>query len=272
MVLERLSLEDYTIEIIDNPDALDEEEKKSLVSACIPVAREGFKNDDITENDIRIHAIEGTTGVYLKNKQGDIIGFGGSVSEIIQEKTVLHLKGTVLLPEYQGKGLYKIITPLRVLRESEKIGEDFYVGTRTQNPKVFGFMSRKLDLFPKASEQTPEEIRDIAEGYAKLVQEKHSDFIPKEGIIFNRDTSVVKRAYGYVNKDGEEFGLCMYGKNIPQSDYDVINKFIERNLDLNNGDALILLGKFDKERYLKVLESIIPTLDQERRLYMRFSL
>ena len=50
-----------------------------------------------------------------------------------------------------------------------------------------------------------------------------------------------------VDENGEESGFCMYGNNIPWCQADEqVNRFIRNNLDLANGDAVLLIGPFYK--------------------------
>lgn len=271
--MEKITLENYVISIIDNPkETLSKQERNELVQACIPVARKGFNHDGITASDIEIHALDVTTGIYIADKAGKVIGFGGTIPEIVDNKIILHLKGTAIMPEHQSKGLYHLITPLRVLRESEKQNADsFYIGTRTQNPRVFEFMCRLLNFYPQPELTTPDNIKSIAEAYAKIVQDKHSDFHPKNGIIFDKNHLIVRRAYGGVNIEGQEFGFCMYGDNIPKARDERINLYAANSLDFKNGDALILVGQYlDKKKYLDVLKSA-SSMDYEGKMYGRFA-
>lgn len=271
MKMERLQLDSYLLDIIDNPkEMLSNKEISLLVEECIPVARKGFGNEGITESDIYIHVVDVTTGIYIRDKHGNIIAFGGSIPEEVNGKKVIHLKGSAVLPEHQERGLYSILTPIRVLREAEKLGKGIYIGSRTQNPRVFEYMSERLGFFPKTEGQPPEQIKEIAKSYADLIQEKHSDFKSREGVVFDRDNLVVRRAYGGKKENGEEFGFCMYGKKIPHAKNPSTNEFMTRNLDFNNGDAVILLGKFNRNTYLNSLESTVKRLNPITRLYNRF--
>lgn len=269
--MEKIKLVKYGIDIIDNPlETLSKSDRNKLVQACIPVARKGFGHEGITESDIELHALDVTTGIYVSNEQGEVVGFGGCVLEEVDGEKIVHLKGSAIMPEHQSSGLYKIITPVRVLREVEKEGTDLYVGSRTQNPRVFEFMSNVLGLYPQVDEDVPERMKTVAEGYASIVQNKHSDFVPKDGIVFDKNILAVRRAYGGVDENGEEFGFCMYGDNVPPARNQRTNQFITENLDFQNGDAIILLGQFSKDDYLNCLQSI-KKLDPDGKMYRRFS-
>ena len=262
--MERLLIGNYKVDVIDNPkQTLTKKELDDLVQACIPVARKGFGNEGVTESDIYTHAVEVNTGIYIRNEQGELIGFGGSSLEEVGEKSVVHLKGAAILPEYQGKGLYSILTPLRAIREAEKNGPEVYIGTRTQNPRVFEYMSNRLGFYPKVDETPEKNLEKIAETYATLVNEKHSDFRSKGGVGFNKESFVVKRAYGFVNEEGEEQGFCMYGENMPQAKDSRIDNYLQKNLDFSNGDAMILVGKFDEKTYMKAYEAGINQLQEK---------
>lgn len=268
MGIETFELENYIVEMIDNPLRLDHSKKTSLLEQCISVARNGFKNENITKSDIETHALDVKTGIYIRNKK-ELIGFGGAIIENINGNNILHLKGTAILPAHQGKKIYRIITSMRVLREAEK-SNDFYIGSRTQNPRVLEFMTKTLEGWPRVNEQIPDKIKNIAYHYANHIQNNHSDFIPEKGIVFNRDLLVVEKAYGFRDENGIEQGFCMYGNSVPNAKDQRINSHITSNLNFQNGDAFIILGDFNKEVYLKSLENI-PELDKDKILFKRFS-
>ncbi len=261
--MERLLIGAYKIDIIDEPrKTLTKAELDQLGTAAIPIVRKGFRNDNITESDIRTHALDVDTGIYIRGEDGELIGFGGSGLEEIDGRSVVHLKGAAILPEYQGKGLYNILTPLRAIREAEKNGPEVYVGTRTQNPRVFEYMTGKLGLHPHINEAPAKDLEDLAESYAQLVRDKHSDFRSREGAGFEKDTFVVKRAYGFIDKQGVERGFCMYGDNLPHAKDKNIDDYLNKNLDFDNGDAMILIGRHDEERCARAYQQGIERLKQ----------
>lgn len=273
--METFQLGKFTIELVDDPaTTLKPHQREELIRQSIPVARKGFRNEAVTESDIITHAIEISTGVYVKDAAGNLIGFSGCVPENVLGRTVIHLKGTVLLPEYQGVGLYGVLTPVRILREAERYdATELLIGTRTQSPVVYRFMSRKVGLYPKVDEPTPEELKPIAEAYAAIVREKHSDFQSKYGLDFDRDALVIRRAYGMVDEYGNESGFCMYGDDIPGRDDEEVNRFIKDNLDLPNGDAVLLIGPVSREKNLDILRNAacrLVTYDYDIGIIRRF--
>lgn len=247
--MERLLIGGYKVDIIDEPQkTLTKTELDQLGIAAIPVVRKGFGNDGITESDIRTHALDVDTGIYIRAGDGELVGFGGSGLEEVDGKSVVHLKGAAILPEYQGLGLYNILTPLRAVREAEKNGPEVYVGTRTQNPRVFEYMTGKLGLHPQTDSEPDEDLESLAASYAQLVYDEHSDFRSQGGVGFDKDTFVVKRAYGFIDAQGLERGFSMYN-DIPHAKDKRIEDYLHSNLDFNNGDAMILVGRYDEERY-----------------------
>src|SRR3989344_2718146 len=198
--MKTINLNKYKLDIIDNPElVLSERDKINIIDQCVIVARESFGNETITKNDVYIHSIKATTAIYVRDNldYGKIIGFGSSAPEYIDENLMIHLKGSAVLPNHQKNDLYKIILPTRLILESKKLKTpDFFCGSRTQNPRVFQTMTKRLGMFPQIGLETDEEIKDLAERYAIIIQEKHSDFVPKGGVKFDRDSMVVRRAYG----------------------------------------------------------------------------
>lgn len=252
--METYKLGEFTVDLVDNPaQSLSKKEQYMLVQQAIPVTRKAFGNEGVTETDIITHAIEVSTAIYLKNKYGDLLAFSTCVPEDVTSGTIVHLKGTAVRPESQGKGFYSILIPLRVLVEAEKHpNKKLLVGTRTQNPRVYE-KSIKLGLFPKYDQPTPEYLKPVACDYAALVREKHSDFQSEKGLEFDSDVLVARRAYGFVNEAGQEETFCMYGDNVPKARDERINQFINNNLDFQNGDAVILIGSFSRENCLNML-------------------
>jgi len=264
---ETFFLQDYIVYLVDNPLGMGSSLKESLIKKCIFIARKGFNNEKVSENDVLIHALDVDTGVYISDRK-DLIAFGGGVVDEVEGEKILHLKGTAIIPEHQGKKLYQIITSLRALKESEKF-RDFYVGSRTQNPRVFEFMTKNFDMWPKMGVEIPKEIKEVAGKYANYVQNKHSDFIPTNGIVFDKNNLIVRRAYGFVGENGDESGFCMYGDSLPSTKDQSINEYFKSNLNHNDGDAFILFGNFNKKKYLRNLENLI-SLDKDKKLYKRF--
>ncbi len=246
----------FVLETVSNPsDTLSSANKADIVSQSIPIARAAFRNEGVTESDAILHAINVSTGVYLRDSSGKLIGFSGCIPESILGRTVIHLKGTALMPNIQGEGLYSLITVLRILFEVEKHNsENILIGTRTQNPIVFYTMSDKLGLYPRISSDIPADLKPIARAYVDVLFEKHSDFHPQT-IDFDPNTFIIRRSYGGVGSDGKEYGFSMYGNNIPWlKNNERINHFIKDNLDLNNGDAFLLLGPNNHEKDMALLK------------------
>jgi len=261
--METFILGNYILNLVDNPkNKLDSKEKDIVLEQAIPVARKAFRNEFVTESDIITHAIDVSTAVYIKNITGNLIGFSSCVPENVLGKIIIHLKGTVLLPEYQGDGLYSLLIVLRVLAEAEKQStDDILIGTRTQSPVVYYTMSEKLGLYPGLSRSTPDELKTIATVYAQLISDKHSDFHPSGGVDFVQSSLVIRRAYGGVNENGKEFGYCMYGNNIPWlRNNEVVNDYVKSHLNLENGDAFLLLGKFDYQKSFNLMADCMQKL------------
>lgn len=272
---EEINLDEYTIEVIDNPsNDLDSKVLEEMASQCVPVARKAFGNEGMTKSDALIHALEADTGIYVRDDSDQIVGFGSCVLEEISGEKIIHLKGTAISPEHTGQGLYKVITPLRALRENEKVDGDFFIGSRTQNPIVVQYMSKELEMYPRPGVETPPDIRKLSESYAEYIQRKHSDFVPEAGITFIPEDNVVKRVYGGRDPDGNEFGVCMYGdgeEDVPTARDEQVDEFVRSRLDFENGDAMILMSRFRPEPYIESLSSACQRLDTMGKLYERFS-
>jgi hypothetical protein len=265
--METYQLGNYTFDIVNDPaKTLSPDEKAKIISESIPVARKAFRNDGVTESDIILHAVEVPTGIYLKNADGRLIGFSSCLTELVGDKIIIHLEGAALAPEYQGEGLYPILVVLRILYEAEKHDPAMLlIGTRTQSPIVYYSICEKLGLYPQIDAPIPADLQPVGSAYATLISEKHSDFKPKNGVDFDPSTFIIRRAYGGVDKDNNEFGFCMYGNSIPWlKDNERINQFFKNNLDFNDGDAFLLLGPYSHSKNFDVLSSAIYRINPQK--------
>lgn len=258
--METFSLADNSMTILlvqDPTKTLDEQAREVLIQECIPVARKAFGNDGVTESDIRLHVMGVSTAIFVKNADDRVIAFSTTVLKADRTPPIIYLEGTAVLPEYQKYGFYGALVAMRILSGQERLAgqQDLLICTRTQSPIVFRFMSRKLGLYPRVEEPIPDDLARIAEEFALVIRNEHSDFLSKDGLVFNRDTFVMRKAYGIVDAQGEEHGFCMFGDNVPWVvDDEAVNDFIRANVNLQDGDAIILLGSYDKEKALKVLD------------------
>ena len=91
--------------------------------------------------------------------------------------------------------------------------------------------------------------------------ETYNEQKARENFHFNPETFAVKGAYA----------SCMYGEKIPSARDSKTTAFVKNHLDFSKGDALILLGEFDKEVYLDCLKSVKEQLDSQEKLFKRFS-
>lgn len=273
--METYTLGSFVVELVDDPErSLDEKIKEKYIRESIPSARKAYRNEKITEYDIIIHAINVSTGVYIKDANDTLIGFSTCVPETAEDFLVTHLKGTVMSPEYQGHGIYGILTSLRILREAEKHTHgNLLVGTRTQSPIVFRMMTEKLGLYPNINENIPNAYKSVAETYARIIRDKHSEFKSVKGLEFDPETFIISRAYGAVDEKGREYGFSMYGEKIPWlKDNDKINNYIKEHLDIQNGDAFLLLGPFDRIKAFNLLEESVRSMNiVESALMKRFA-
>ncbi|MDQ6700980.1 MAG: hypothetical protein M3Z36_12440, partial [Acidobacteriota bacterium] len=232
----------------------------ALIEECIPAARSAFGSERVEDSDIEKHAMEVSTAIFVREPQGTLIGFASNFREQIGGRDFVYLEGTALRAEWQGNRLYAPLIALRILigARLSPSGSPL-VTTRTQTPVVVKTMITKFGAYPRMREHTPDYLRDLAEAYAAVVREKHSDRQSAGGLQFDRDYLVVRRAYLRDLPDGGETGVCMYGddENIPWcqgSPEDAeINAFIRERLDHQNGDAFLMIAEFDDRKTVAVL-------------------
>jgi hypothetical protein len=256
--MKSLKLGELTFEIVHRPlETLTKELMEEYKTASVPAARNGFGNPNITESDIELHVLKSNTTIFVRDVSGSILGFSSSDIINVNGTPIIYLQGTAISRTDQGKGIYNVFNPLRIVCEMDGLGlTEAYVGTRTQSPITFWNMVKKFEMFPRPKQETPEEIGKIAESLAQDLYDNHSDFQHPGGLTFNPKTLVHKMAYGNM-VNGVPTGFCMYGNNIPWVKEDQeINDFLRANVDFQNGDAMILLGKVDYSMPASMLTNI----------------
>jgi hypothetical protein len=250
----------FTLEIVERPnDTLPVKDRAALVKECIPAAQSAFGWEGVTESDIEKHAMDVSTAIFVRDPHGILIGFSSNFREQVGGRDFVYLEGTALRAEWQGNHLYAPLIALRILIGARLSSSAPLVTTRTQTPVVFKTMIKRFGAYPRMRERTPDHLRDLAEAYASVAREKHSDRQSASGLQFDRDYLVVRRAYLRYLPDGGETGVCMYGddakipwcKGSPEDGE--MNKFIREHLDHQNGDAFLMIGEFDEQRTVDVL-------------------
>jgi hypothetical protein len=248
------TVNDLTIYVVhDASEAISTQDKTELVRQALPVARLAFHIPDIPETAINHFFIDVSTTIYIKHKN-HVIAIAGCETDSVGEHTIIYLKATVVHPEYQSRGLYNLLVALRVIFIAEQQSNtDLLVSTRTQNPRVYEKVSQ-LGLFPRADEPTPNWLQSVALPYAQLVQQQYSygSFDSNGGVEIDVEHLVIRRAYRNVNEQSEEETVCIYPE-LPQARDQRIMQFFADYVDCENGDALLLLGSYDKQACLSML-------------------
>lgn len=149
------------------------------------------------------------------------------------------------------------------------MSDDCLIATRTQSPLVYSAMCRKLNLHPSA-DFISEEVKTLAQKVAKRLYESYSSFKSKNGLVFDKEHLIIRKAYGYFCEDGKEMGVSMYGKNIPfcKDDF-VANQFMQDFIDFNNGDAVLCIGRFDRKTTCRLLEESLGRIIFQKRFSER---
>jgi hypothetical protein len=258
----------YWIEVYDNPSVnLAPQLQDQLIQECMPVVQNGFVEQNIDEEVVRRHIFRTSTSIIIRNKYRCIIGVAGSSIIDIDEYKIIYLQGATILKEYRDYGLHKLTLAIRLFEDAKKVGKELIenrkllVGGRTQNPLVYKFFHRNLDLFPSPNGYIDEKIKDTANKFSIKIRENYSDFKFSYGSYFNTNTFVINNSLGRL-LDGREDGLNLYGKNIPFCKNDnEINSYMKNNLDWENGDALIMLGYYEKKNVMSLFRNKNPELD-----------
>ncbi|MEK6757694.1 MAG: hypothetical protein AABX88_01060 [Nanoarchaeota archaeon] len=149
--------------------------------------------------------------VYLMKKDGRTCAMASYNQKIFSGISSLVVEGVAIAPEFQGKGIFKELTD-RVL------GEEKLICLRTQNPLMYKALENYcVNVFPRETK------------IPRIISEVSKDFANYLGCEINVE-GVVKGYYG---------GL-FYGKTPKHKD--VTGLFEKLNVQLNNGDALLVIG------------------------------
>lgn len=277
--VELLHLQGYQIQLVLDPaKSLAESEREQLIRECIPVARGGFRNDGVTESDIRLHAIQVAMALYVREEASqNLVAFATTALKPDRTPPVIYLEGTVIGPQAQGRGLYDILIAVRILAGLERltaaVDSQVLVSTRTQNPIVFRTMSTKLGLYPHVDEPTPNDVAVAAADLAVIVRDQHSDFVSPRGLEFDPPgrSLVYELAYGYVDEAGNVRGISMQGDNISWTGDQKIDGYVQDQLNFNNGDAFLMAGWCNRKRVVALLDAAIAKVSpDDRSLLARF--
>lgn len=203
---------------------------KDALPEWTAITRSAFENDAIPESDVRIHALEVAYGAYLTIGGRD---WAFTSAEIFFPNAlpapVLYLEGTALHRDLQGRGLYWPLTAVR-LAVGRSVGCR-YVATRTTNPIVCKMLKR-FEPYPIFNQEPV-----LAAGAAEVAQEiysHHSDYQGQGGCRFDSVAGVQRNAY-----EGR-----MNSTLVAVGDADISAWFAE-HIDLDAGDALIVVGELD---------------------------
>ncbi len=153
LFLEIIDCEKIEIEYTDNFSILDKSYKSIL-----KINEECFKEDTckFLETALPIFLQEKKMRVFIIKHEGNIIGYASSQykKEHTRLKDTKYYKEKVgyiamcaILPKYQGIGLYRYITYIRIEHLLKQKAKNFFV--RTQNPKVFLGIKKILGYLEK---------------------------------------------------------------------------------------------------------------------------
>jgi hypothetical protein len=189
-------------------------ERMLLVDKLTEIARNGF-GTEITHDDVENHVLP-VDLLYLMHSSKQVIGFASYNSVQANGKNILYLHGVVIKKPFQGKGLCNEAN-------KEALSEDDYdlFATRTQNPVLYAATEKLVkQLFP-GKEQTPEELKEIAEQIAANIGMDN----------FDKNTFIAKGQYG----------SCLYD-HIPRHRK---SEFFDSHLklDYDAGDCVLLVGR-----------------------------
>ena len=162
-------------------------------------------------NDIYQH-VTSPEQVFLLNHRDKIIAMGSYNKRNFVGNDCLIVEGIAVVPEMQGRGIFKEITD--AARHGEQI-----ICLRTQNPRMYGALQKYCDTVFPGDEKAPYNIEKIRDEFAKYLNCK----IDENGII-----------KGY-------YGGLFYGIKPTHQKVDPL--FQKLGVNLENGDGLLVIGE-----------------------------
>jgi GNAT superfamily N-acetyltransferase len=226
-----------------NPESIDPVLQDDLVD----VAQSAFTADGFpTEKDVKQHILPADS-LITAEIDGEAVGFaatdGFSGEEVFGEEApyeasdVVYAAGISVHPDYQGTGVGKL---MRTRGALEMLEGDAMAVTRTQNPAVLSYMNDLFDAYPEPGAETPEHIQYGLEEFAGLL-DPDADY----------EDHVMHAAYGGPTNE-----------TLPEG-YDDFNEYVRENLDLENGDALMVGGEASEKDLENSYHEMVENRDYE---------
>lgn len=232
--------------------------QQTLIGEFMPVAQNGFDGQTVDEESVRQHLLKTSTTIVIRHSFNQIVGVAGSSILDIDGYKIIYLQGGVISKDCRDHGLYRLAMAGRILAEVKKLepvwtkNKKLLIAGRTQSPIVYKFMHRKLGTFPNPDGYIDKDLKNKAKKLVKNIYEQFSDFQSSQGCIFDDNVFVARRSFGTI-LDDQEIGINLYGNSIPFCKNDnMINEYMIRNINWNNGDALIMLGYYRPQAVLSL--------------------
>lgn len=208
---------------------LDHGRLETLVAELVPLMREAFGNDQITERDAAQAVIDVPYSAVV-HRSGVLEGVTSAGVLALDDLLgpILYLGGAALASHRQGKGHYQTLLLTRFAIGSV-VGAAHFT-TRTQSPIVCRALKSYLPYpFTPGTEHHQAAARQIA----RHLQDEHDARLtaPQGEPSFDESTGVVRGAYGQ----------SLYSETPWSGDAD-IDGYIRAHLSIHRGDALILVG------------------------------
>lgn len=201
--------------------------QEQLLSPLTTVINTGFGTNRHPDA-IRRHAFECNTLMLAFEETKNLVGFASfssllvmSPRELLSDLRVLYLYGTVVKPEFQGRG---VATKFMQLAVEQGKNTYSHVAMRTQNPAAYLLMSKVTpNFYPRLGIRTPSDVMRVAKFIALMHQMEN----------FNPETLVGKGVYE---------GLLTAQEIIYQGTHPAGREFNNLGLNPKNGDCVIVVG------------------------------
>lgn len=207
-----------------------EERLPLLLDQCVEVARGGFGNPNVTESDVRIHALEVEYGAFVFEDNRCTV-FSSAELLDLGSGPMIYMAGSVIGPAMQGRGAYELLNVLRLALGSACAAQ--WWGTRTQSPRVCQAF-RKFGSYP-FDDADDAAHASVAQELAQLLYDEKSDYQRPGGMAFDPQASVMQAAY-----EQQMYPI------VPAASDAIVLDYFDRSIDMGRGDAAILVGTMER--------------------------
>ncbi len=205
---------------------LDSDPGDKHLEALIEMVQSSFTADGLpTKEDIRDHLLGKDLTLVMTLDNREPVSFGS----VLRENDLIIQHGAAVDKNYRGEKLANIPVDLATLLEAEE--DEFMVGGRHQSTYYPEYLEKRAEYYPQPGEPFPDKFEE----YLKTLWKFYSPDAELEDQVMKESHTPL-----YADKH-----LRRYEKSL--------SKYVDVELDLFQGDAILTVGETSIWRLLKAL-------------------